>query len=89
MLNEIQTRLVLDTLCVKYGFCISPEKQDSLVVDPPDSVPAFTHAVISAEGLDPQLLDRQLYRQVRECVEEAFHNASSQGETSRAEGGDA
>lgn len=88
-MNEIQTRRVLDTLCVKYGFCISPEKQDGLVVDPPDSVPAFTHAVISAEGLDPQLLDRQLYRQVRECVEEAFHNASAQGETSRAEGSDA
>ena len=89
MLNEEQTRRVLDTLCVKYGFCIPPEKQDSLVVDPPASVPAFTHAVISAEGLDPQLLDRQLYRQVRECIEEAFHSASAQGETSGAAGSDA
>jgi len=89
VLNEEQTRRLLDTLCVKYGFCITLERQDSLVVSRPASVPAFTHAVISAEGLDPQLLDRELYRQVRECVEEAFHGATAQGETSRAAGSDA
>jgi hypothetical protein len=38
-------------------------------------VRAFTDAVFSAEGLDPDAADRHLYRQVRDVVASAFQKS--------------
>ena len=47
---------------------------EQLVHNPPDTVDAFTDAVLAAEGFTPAYADRELRRQVRERVEAAFHS---------------
>ncbi len=59
---------LLEELCVELGFCLPPEAQARLVARPPLSVNAFTDAVLLAEGLDPQFVDKSLRRQVRDRV---------------------
>jgi hypothetical protein len=53
---------LLDVLCVKYGFCLSPLWRARLERNPPRSVEKFVDAVFRAEGLDPATADDQLYR---------------------------
>lgn len=74
MLTPKQTQYLLETLCVDYGFCLAPDEHHRLTQNPPDGVSAFTDAVFTAEGLNPQHADRHLYRQIRECVAKAFRN---------------
>jgi hypothetical protein len=62
---------LLETLCVELGFCLSPIEQQRLLANPPADIDAFTQAVFAAEGMD-QRLHRQLYRQVRERLAQAF-----------------
>lgn len=68
------TELLLDKLCTELGFCLPPEQYARLAASPPASVRAFTDAVFLAEGLDPQLADKPLWRQVRDRVIEHFNN---------------
>lgn len=68
--REAASRL-LDTLAVRLGFCLPPAEKQRLCEAPPASVAAFTDAVFVAEGLDPQIANRRLYRQVRDLVQEA------------------
>jgi hypothetical protein len=63
---------LLDELCVRLGFCLPPDAQERLVRDPPADATAFTDAVLAAEGLDPSLAPRALYRQVRSLVRETL-----------------
>jgi hypothetical protein len=76
MLNHKQIQELLDLLCVKYGFCLPPAKQDEIVKRPAEDVLGFAEAVIAADGLDPVTLDRHLYRQVINAVQNAFHRAA-------------
>jgi hypothetical protein len=59
---------LLSELCVKLGFSLPPDEQPRLLNSPPPGVDALTDAVLLAEGIDPQLTDEDLRRQVRECV---------------------
>jgi hypothetical protein len=61
--------VLLDDLCLKFGFCLSPEDRAALKSDRPVGVHAFTDAVITAEGLDPLTLDSGLRRAMAELVE--------------------
>ncbi len=73
-MNRSPTELLLDRLCAELGFCLPPEQYARFVTSPPTSVRAFTDAVFLAEGLDPQLADKHLWRQVRDRVTEHFNN---------------
>lgn len=66
------TELLLDRLCNELGFCLAGTQYDHLVASPPASASEFTDAVFLAEGLDPQLADERLWRQVLDRVTEHF-----------------
>jgi len=68
---------LLDTLCVRLGFCLPADARLRLRENPPVEVATFTDAVFLGEGLDPALADRSLYRKVRDMVREAFQRAQS------------
>ena len=72
MLNQNEVHKLLDKLCVSLGFCLSPDHIERLVSDPPSEVLDFTDEVFRADGLDPRVADRHLYRQVRDMVALAF-----------------
>lgn len=73
------TQVLLDCLCSELGFCLAHEQYAGLVASPPTSVREFTDAVFLAEGLDPQLVDKHLWRQVRDRVTEHFNNREPDG----------
>ena len=76
MLSPAQVEWLLIDLCTKLGFCLPPEQQQQRLIDQtPDSVADFTHAVIVAEGLNPELMDRGLFRRVETMVADAFARA--------------
>lgn len=68
--REAVLEAFLNHLCVTFGFCLPSDAKEALRTDPPGAVPAFTDAVIRAEGMDPDLLDTSLRRRMREIVEQ-------------------
>lgn len=80
MLSDHEIRVLLGRLCVELGFCLAPAANDRLVADPPADAESFTDAVFRAEGMNPELADRHLYRQVKAMVAQAFHDAASRTE---------
>ena len=79
MLSEPETHRLLNDLCVELGFCLPPAGQLRLTQHPPRDVRAFADAVFLAEGLDGELADRRLYRQVRDMVAAAFERSGYDG----------
>jgi hypothetical protein len=82
--NQVQR--LLDELCTDLGFCLPPPEQERLRQSPPSSVGAFADAVFAAEGMHPRL-DKQLFRQVCERIEQRIGqwraaNASTRARTS-------
>ncbi len=65
-----RVELVLYELCTQLGFCLSGEATKAIISNPPKDPDAFTEAVIVADGLDPETVDRHLRRQVRACIVE-------------------
>jgi hypothetical protein len=80
MLIPVSVDLLLDRLCIKLGFCLPPEARLQLRKDPPLDVATFTDAVFVAEGLDPSSADRQLYRGVRDMIQDAFRRAEDESQ---------
>jgi hypothetical protein len=76
-LSAVEVGILLDSLCVKLGFCLPPAKKQHLQRDPPGDANTFARAVIAAEGLDPEMIDRRLYRQIRDAIAAAFLKAES------------
>lgn len=70
-------RKLLDVLCVKYGFCLSPLWRTRLERNPPRSAERFADTVFRAEGLDPATADRQLYKAVVAEVQRALDLSAS------------
>jgi hypothetical protein len=66
--RELLIQRLLDELCVKLGFCLSPSDQRRLRTAPPLDPDRFTDAVFQAEGMDPRLYG-QPRRQVRRTVD--------------------
>ena len=77
MLSASETNALLYQLCVKLGFCLDPAKKDAIVRNCPDTIDEFTRQMILAEGLEPDTVDRHLYRQVRAYVRNAFKESES------------
>ena len=79
MLSAHETKVLLDKLCRRWGFCLPPDAYDDLTEKPPSDVNEFTNAVFIAEGfLDPSTADRHLYRKVRAMVTEAFRQSEEE-----------
>ena len=76
-MKRTKVERLLDKLCVELGFCLPPEEYARLSSSPPSTVKAFTDAVFVAEGLDPQLADKHLWRQVQDRVTEYYRDAES------------
>ncbi len=79
MLTSVQVKWLLDDLCVQLGFCLPPDDYMRLQKDPPSEPEGFTDAVFVAEGMDPSLADRQLFRRVRAMIRSAYLNAEQNG----------
>ena len=75
MLLGSDVDLLLDLLCTRLGFCLPPHARFELRSHPPAEPLAFMDAVFIAEGLETEIADRHLYRQVRDCVFLAFQKA--------------
>jgi hypothetical protein len=68
MLEEAEVRGFLSKLCVELGICIPPAAADELSKCPPSDAFAFVVAVFVAEGMEPEMVDRKLYRRVRDMA---------------------
>jgi hypothetical protein len=76
VLSRHKTEVLLSRLCVDLGFCLPPTEQMRLIEKPPKDVQEFTDAVFFAEGLDPTIAERHLYRQVRDMILAAFQESA-------------
>lgn len=65
-------KALLDDLCVQLGYCLSPDDQQWITSDPPQSADAFTNAVVEAEGFDPALMATEQRQEVRRMAAAAF-----------------
>ncbi|MGH9766433.1 MAG: hypothetical protein ACREAB_03285 [Blastocatellia bacterium] len=72
MLNSNDVYFLLSRLCIELGFCLPPDEWNRLQENPPGEINEFTNKVFVAEGVDPQYAPRDLYRQVKAIVEDAF-----------------
>ncbi len=75
MLNREQTERLLDDLCGRLGFGLPPEARFPFLEAPPADPDQFTDVVFSAEGQDPEQVERYLYRQTHAMVARAFAEA--------------
>ena len=75
MLTEPEVERLLDDLCLRLGFCLPPGEQDRFKACAPSDVRSFADAIFIAEGLDPETARRDLYRQVRDMIADAFRRA--------------
>lgn len=64
---------ILGKLCVKFGYCLSYDEQTRIAKSCPETPEALVEAVIRGEGGDPEIVDRHMYRQMRELVVEHWH----------------
>ncbi len=79
-MNPTEVRQLLDDLCVHLGFCLPPLAKSQLEEMPPDDPDAFARAVFTAEGLNPDWVDRHLFRQVRNRIAEAMRRSAIKAE---------
>ena len=70
--GSVDVGKLLNDLCVVYGYCLPPDDQERIIADPPQTIDAFTDAVIIAEGLDPVRMDADSRRELRRMVAAAF-----------------
>jgi hypothetical protein len=63
---------LLDDLCVRHGYCLSPDQQAALIEALPEDVDAFVDAVLRAEGMDPASADKQSRLSLSELVRDWF-----------------
>jgi hypothetical protein len=75
---------LLEKLCVDKGFCLPPSEHFKLLESPPEDPVAFTDAVFWAEGLNPETVRRNLYREVRDFVIATFSHSAELAEVERA-----
>ena len=74
MLDTREVEALLSKLCIGLGFCLPPTAERELIAKPPDTVDEFTREVFRLEGLDPDVVDRHLFREVRNYVAAAFES---------------
>ena len=70
-LEPDEVRVLLDRLCIKFGFCLPPAEIEKLAASPPTGVDEFTEAALVADGYGFTKGD-PLCSQARELVAQAF-----------------
>jgi hypothetical protein len=75
-LTSMEVAYLLKDLA-RLGFCLPPPKASQLEAHPPRELESFTRAVFTAEGMDPDLADKQLYRLVRAVIAKAFERSEA------------
>ena len=80
MLSAREVRSLLSKLCGELRFCLPEAAGERLERNPPTDAREFADAVFRAEGLDPLTADRQVYRQVKAVVADAFRSNREQGD---------
>ena len=60
--------MALEELCVKFGYCLSPDDQQGILNSSPIDADAFVDAVLTAEGRNPSLVTKQERRPMVETV---------------------
>jgi len=71
MLSQREVEFLLDEVCTKLGFCLSPQDRERLQLAPPPSPEEFATAVLLGEGLDPRS-ERRHYAEVLAIAQRAF-----------------
>jgi len=74
VINRRDADLLLHWLCSKMGFCDLGSVRAALVDTPPDTPLEFARAVYIAEGLDPDVADVHLFRQVLGKVTDVYRD---------------
>jgi hypothetical protein len=70
-LDPHEVRVVLDQLCIKFGFCLPPNEIERLAEAPPTDIDEFTQEALVAEGYGFTKSD-PLCQRAREIVTQAF-----------------
>ncbi|MEC9263285.1 MAG: hypothetical protein VYD53_18170 [Pseudomonadota bacterium] len=55
-------------LCSKLGFCSMGNEYNYLISQLPLDISTFVNGIFKAEGLDPEIAERKLWKDVREYV---------------------
>lgn len=76
MASRIDVGHLLYEFCTELGFCLPLEAHAQLIEDPPDSVDAFTDAVLVGEGLDPAVVQKRIRRDVQVVVARHLEGAA-------------
>ncbi len=72
-MKEVNKERLMSYLCVDVGFTLYRTDLDELLLDPRSGDATFlTEALLRRGGLEPDLVDRRLYRQIRENVRSAL-----------------
>jgi hypothetical protein len=72
-MKEVSRERLMNYLCVDIGFTIFRTDLDELLLDPQSGDATYlTKALLRCDGLDPDLVDRRLYRQIRQRVRKAL-----------------
>ena len=71
MLTDKSIRRLHSALCNDFGFSLDVATVADLAGEHAQDELRFTEAIIRAEGLDPEMVDRHLYRRLRQVIREA------------------
>jgi hypothetical protein len=69
-------RVLLDKLCVEWGFCIPPDHADRIASSDHLDGDGFASAVLRAEGMDPEY-ELHWFRRIRRRFVDEFGNSVS------------
>ena len=70
----------LSELCIDLGYCISPAAQEAILEEPPHDAEAFVNAVVVAEGLNPELMEKATRRELVAIVTDwVYDNGHGRG----------
>lgn len=71
--SEKEIEGLLETLCVKLGFCLPSNVANRLMKFPPKTPERFAKSVIEAEGLNLDLIEKNIYVSVLTEIENVFN----------------
>lgn len=72
MISPLATERLLSLLCADLGFCLAPEQQQHLVQATPSTPLEFTKTVLISEGMDPDTVDRHVFKQILDRVTRTY-----------------
>lgn len=64
-------------LCVTLGFCFSQDRYARIIENLPSDLAIVVNKIFIAEEMNPELADRNLWRQVRDLVLKAHHDSAA------------